>query len=260
VLFRSWAQVGAQVGDQIGEIGRAACDGYNNCGIDGLWYSGFASWVSFFRDVCEWEDPVLEKFEITETLVKSCGWTWWHRNVLAISDRPRAINRDERGRLHSITGPAMLYPDGWAIHAVHGVRVPAWIIEQPKEITVEKIDSEQNAEVRRVMLDRFGVERYVRESGAKIIDECPTDHAIIGLRSAKLYRKELDGDEPVIMLDMLNSTPESDGTTKHYMIRVQPDAYGGVKDCLAAMASTYRFPDGSLLFKRPEDYCPAQES
>ena len=83
---------------------------------------------------------------------------------------------------------------------------------------------------------------------------------MVGLRSAKLYRQELDDDEPIVMLDMLNSTPEPDGTTKRYMIRVDPNAYGGVTTCLAAMASTYRMPDGSLLFNRPEDYTPQAES
>ena len=110
------------------------------------------------------------------------------------------------------------------------------------------------------MLDLFGVERYVRESGAKVIDECSTNHPIFGLRTAKLYRKELNNDEPIVMLDMLNSTPEPDGTTKRYMIRVDPNAYGGIKTCLAAMASTYRMPDGSLLFSNPSDYSPSQET
>ena len=62
------------------------------------------------------------------------------------------------------------------------------------------------------------------------------------------------------MLDMLNSTPEPDGTTKRYMIRVDPAAYGGIRDCLSAMASTYRYADGALLFAKPSDYMPSVES
>jgi hypothetical protein len=170
------------------------------------------------------------------------------------------INTDEQGRLHSLTGPAIAYPDGWSIHAVHGVRVPAWVIEQPERITVDLIEKETNAEIRRIMMDRFGIERYVRESGAATLDSCDANHPILGLRTAKLYRKEVPGDEPIVMLDMLNSTPEPDGSTKRYMIRVDPNAYGGVETCLAAMASTYRMFDGSLLFQRPEDYHPAIET
>jgi len=71
-------QVRDQVGAQVGEVGQAAYDGYSNFGYDALWGTGFAAWVSYFRDVCGWQDPILEKFEVLETLVKSCGWTWWH--------------------------------------------------------------------------------------------------------------------------------------------------------------------------------------
>jgi hypothetical protein len=64
------------------------------------------------------------------------------------------------------------------------------------------------------------------------------------------------------MIDLLNSTPEPDGTVKRYLLRVQPDAYDGAAstDCLAAIASTWRNADGSLTFKRPSDYAPVFES
>jgi hypothetical protein len=64
------------------------------------------------------------------------------------------------------------------------------------------------------------------------------------------------------MVDVLNSTPEPDGTVKRYQLRVDPNAYDGEasRDCLAAVASTWRMPDGSLAFKRPQDYAPVFES
>jgi hypothetical protein len=70
------------------------------------------------------------------------------------------------------------------------------------------------------------------------------------------------GVEPIIMVDLLNSTPEPDGSVKRYLLRVDPNAYGGEasRDCLAAVASTWRMPDGALAFKRPSDYSPIFES
>jgi hypothetical protein len=69
-------------------------------------------------------------------------------------------------------------------------------------------------------------------------------------------------DEPIIMISVDNSTAEPDGSIKRYELRVQPDAYGGLAstDCLAAMASTWRNPDGSLAFKKPQDYAPMVET
>jgi hypothetical protein len=82
------------------------------------------------------------------------------------------------------------------------------------------------------------------------------------LQTARLLVKEVKDDEPLVMIDMLNSTPEPDGTTKRYMLRVDPKAYGGeaTKDCHAAMASTWRNPDGTLVFAKPEHYKPIFES
>ena len=209
-----------------------------------------------------WNDPILEKFEIDEALIQSCGWTWWHQNVLAISDRPEVINRDSRGRLHSDTDMAIRYRDGWGFHAVHGVVVPDWVVEQPERIDVTNIEQQANAEIRRVMIDRYGPARFVKDSGAKVVAQLPADFNMAGLRDARLLVKNVRDDEAIVYVDLLNSTPEPDGSTKRYMLRVDPNAYDGAasRDCLAAVASTWRNKDGSLVFKKPSDYRPTFES
>jgi hypothetical protein len=203
------------------------------------------------RDVLGWSDPVLERFSIDEDLAKSCGWVWWHENVLAISDRPNVLRRDDQGRLHCDDGPAIAYRDGWAIHAVHGVIVPAEIIDQPSSITTQRIAEERNAEVRRVMVERYGASRYLLDSGASIAQRDQ-----VGI----LYRKEMPDDEPIVMVRVLNSTPEPDGVMsrdeaiaifgdaarsaalatsdsrwKEYMLRVPPD----VRTAREAVAWTF---------------------
>jgi hypothetical protein len=50
------------------------------------------------------------------------------------------------------------------------VRVPAYVLEKPELITLDKIASEKNAEVRRVMIEKFGPSRYCRDAGAELID------------------------------------------------------------------------------------------
>lgn len=97
----------------------------------------------------------------------------------------------------------MLYRDGWAIYAIHGVAVPREFVEQPSSLTVERIDKEQNIEVRRVMIERYGLDRYMKDSHTELLHRDAT-----GL----LYRKELANDEAIVMVRVLNSTPEPDGT------------------------------------------------
>jgi hypothetical protein len=56
------------------------------------------------------------------------------------------------------------------------------------------------------------------------------------------------------MVRVTNATMEPDGTFKDYWIRVDPKSYAGLKTAHAAVASTWRKADGSMLFERPEDY------
>ena len=70
-------------------------------------------------------------------------------------------------------------------------------------------------------------------------------------------------DEPIIYADLLNSTPEPDGTVKRYMLRVDPNAYGGEasRNVHAAAASTWRnSTSGELTYRDWRDYVPAAES
>jgi hypothetical protein len=105
------------------------------------------------------------------------------------------------------------YPDGFSVFAVHGVRVPENIILQPESITVQQIETERNAEMRRVMIERYGQARYLLDSGAVEIhsDDFGT-----------LYRKEMPNDEALVMVKVVNSTPEPDGSFKDYFLRVPP--------------------------------------
>ena len=108
------------------------------------------------------------------------------------------------------------------------------------------IENERNIEIRRVKINRYGQERYLLDSDARIVAE--DDFGI-------LYRKTFFDDEPLMMVKVVNSTPEPDGTFKDYFLRVDPNAYGGLKTARAAVASTWRHKDGSLVFENPEDYC-----
>ena len=73
-------------------------------------------------------------------------------------------------RLHHADGPALTYADGFAQYAWDGVLVERRIIEQPKSITVEQIEAEINAEIRRVMMAAVArnVMRAATSSGLSI--------------------------------------------------------------------------------------------
>jgi hypothetical protein len=156
-----------------------------------------------------------------------------HSEFCMVSDFPERLLVDEQHRPHCADGPFCRWQDGSALYAVHGVRVPAWIITRPQDITTTKIDSEQNAEIRRVMIEKYGQAKYLMDSNAKEVHR--DDFGI-------LYRKDIAGDEAMVMVKVVNSTPEPDGQFKDYFIRVPPTiatAHEAVAWTFGKTASTY---------------------
>ncbi|MFG3407376.1 DUF6745 domain-containing protein [Streptomyces sp. NPDC048142] len=146
-------------------------------------------------------------------VARNAGWWWPYENAVVISERPDVLHRDEAGRLDHGEGPALAYGDGFALHAWRGMPVPAAFLAELSSLTPERIRAEENAELRRVMLEYYGYDRYLTESGAEPVHRDET-----GI----LWRIALDGDEDVVMVEVVNSTPEPDGTHRTYWLRVPP--------------------------------------
>ena len=149
-----------------------------------------------------------------EKLAKSCGWIYCFENICFICNRPTEIHQTTDNRLHCETGPALLFSDGYSIYAYKGILVSKQVIMAPNSLTVKQIIKEKNQEVRRVMIERFGQVRFLKESGASLIHEDET---------GKLWKKELANDEPVLMVEVINSSPEPTGEYKTYFLRVHPE-------------------------------------
>jgi hypothetical protein len=164
-------------------------------------------------------------------LARAAG-PWWALDGLAIvSERPLRMKVDDRGRPHAADGPSIAWADGTELWSWHGVRVPKAVILEPGSITVPQIDSEANAEVRRVLVERIGIERLTREGGAELVDEDET---------GRLWRRRMPhagwvNQEPVMTVEVRNSTPEPDGTRKTYFLRVPPT----MSSARAAVAWTF---------------------
>jgi hypothetical protein len=211
-----WDSVWDSVGQAVsGSVRDSVADSVKTSVADSGYGQHDANWLAFY-DFFKIECGLIEETKKVNGLIelaKNAGWFLPHENICWVSERPCILNTNEQGRLHCLTGPAVQYPDGWKIYAVNGVRLKEWIIENPEKITVEKIDEESNLEIKRVMIDFYGQEKYLINSNAKLIHE---DNL------GKLYRKEINNDEPLVMVKVINSTPEPDGIFKEYFLRVPP--------------------------------------
>lgn len=173
-----------------------------------------AAWLPAFEGVPELSGVA--------DVARAAGWWWPYERVVVLTERPSALHRDNLGRLHHGDGPALSYPDGWAMYAWRGMPIPAEVASQLATLTVKQIQAEENAEVRRVMLEHFGFDRYLRECEATRVHSDET---------GVLWRVAVTNDEPLVMVEVVNSTPEPDGSVRTYFLRVPPDtrtARGGV--------------------------------
>ena len=100
----------------------------------------------------------------------------------------------ENGVQHREDGPGNIHyndEDFW----LQGVTVTEQIVMSPETITPEQAMSEDNAEIRRIMIERMGTDRFLEGIGAKPVDM--DDHEHNGLRS---LMKAGDGDSAVAIL------------------------------------------------------------
>ena len=89
------------------------------------------------------------------------------------------------------------------------------------------------------MIEKFGAANYLQDSNAKLISQD---------KVGKLWRKEIPEDEPLVMVELLNSTAEPDGSYKTYFLRVPPT----IKTAREAVAWTFDEVE--------ENYAPLQET
>jgi hypothetical protein len=172
-------------------------------------------------------------------VARTCGHYLNHENAVIMSERPTILSFDGQSRLHSMTGPAIAYGDKYVVYKIHGITLKEDVIINPLEaLTVKKIDNEHNAEVKRVLMDLYGYENYLRQSGAVKIHEGKDGRKLWWrIPEDPLLRDHLNpiGVEPLVMVEVKNSTPEPDGTFKTYFLRVSPH----LRDADEAVASTF---------------------
>lgn len=153
--------------------------------------------------------------------------------------KPIEFHFDQAWRAHHESRAAVKFVDGSTVYFWHGVEVPERIILHPEKIKIRDIERAENTEIQRVMIERYGLEQFLRMSLAKVIHED---------RFGILYRLEMPGAEAIFALKVTNSTAEPDGSFKEYFIRVPPT----MQTARQAVAWTFGLDEF--------DYSPEQES
>jgi len=226
-----WDQLGAQLRDQLGAQLREQLTGR----MDGQHDIPWVAWWEYARQIGVELTDAQRDWLAGMCGMADTGWWWPMEGCVVLTERPAALHRDAQGRLHSETGPALSYSDGYGLWAVHGVRVPRDVVEDPDALTVERIMAEPNSEVRRVMCERMGWGAFVRAAGLALVDEQPDPANDPHFLSLYDLPTQIYG-EPVRVLLCTNATPERDGTLRRYGLTVPAE----INDAVAAAAWTFR--------------------
>ena len=136
-----------------------------------LW-TAWQAYLDYYLSICKLElsDNIMDRIKCYRDAQMSAGYWWPNKNFIIVCDTPDTINLDDNGRLHSDDGMAIRWRDGVGLYFSHGQKIPGWIITSPEKITVENIQSEKNVEIKRVMIEKYGVSRYLVDIKAKIVD------------------------------------------------------------------------------------------
>jgi hypothetical protein len=129
--------------------------------------------------------------------------------------------------LHAERRPAVEWPDGTRVWYWHGVEIPNRIAERLDTLTAQEIARIPNQEMRRLVLERVGWERFLASAESVAQDDFGT------LWDAGV---RVDGDR-LRLVEVVNATEEPDGTRRRFVLRVPST----VRTAREAVAWTFGF-------------------
>lgn len=190
--------------------------------IGGSLWPYYTAYATFYNDHCGLDIPI----EHYDKIARSSGW-WWPSDQFVIAcDRPEFIKLDEEGQLHSESGPAIQWRDGWSISYWHGTEIPG-------EWVTGKIDPTigltwDNVEQRRCAAEIIGWDNILDKLNPRIIDTDPDPQ--IGT----LVEVDLPDNGPCKFLRVLEKR-----TGRRFSLYAAKDA----KTALEAQAKSYGIPE-----------------
>lgn len=157
--------------------------------------------LSCQRDNRQW--PAFKALSI------DAGWILAFEKACMVMERP-TVATDEEGRFHAEGYPALRFADGYARYIHHGTILEGKYSVHPSQWQSRWLLEEENAEMRRVLIQGIGYSRLCQELDAKELDTW---------REYSLLEIEQKIDvEPIHLLKM--TCPS---TNAIYTVRVPPD-------------------------------------
>lgn len=182
-----------------------------------MWLCSYAATYDFAKQIgVEFDE---KKFRLFQEYCRCCPFILFNDNRVYASRKLVELHFNDNAQLHNESGMACKFADGWGCYVINGVSVDEQIVMNPETQTVKQIRDEQNEEIKRIRIERYGWGRFLQEIDAKVIDE--RDNDIEGTKEA-LLRSEQDN-----MTALVCVCPS---TAKEFILEVRPE----IKTCREA--------------------------
>lgn len=130
-----------------------------------------ADWLAFY-DYMQTELGLdLSKIDPITELSQHTGWISFYEDVVVFQHRPEIIKFDDQHRLHSDSGSAIRYRDGFSVYAWHGTSIPSEWIENKNMLTAKIALTWENVEQRRAACEILGWAKVLNSLDSTVIDE-----------------------------------------------------------------------------------------
>jgi internalin A len=156
------------------------------------------------------EQKTQELFHCQKQLLEHCGWIVPCEKICVVCDRPLHLRFDAENRLHAEGEPAIAFADGYSLYFHHGVQLPEKYGKvHPDLWQAQWLLSEENAKLRRLLIQTIGYDRICQQLQAVELD---------GWQEYTLLKIDNADVEPIYLLKM---TCPSTGFI--HALRVPPD-------------------------------------
>ena len=162
-----WKQVENQVENQVGKQVENFIWPY----LDGNFASGYFSFNDYmFENVLKIKHEYQEFWEIYK-MSSQFSLIYPLENFIVFCEKPIKINM-KNSTLHCDNAPAIQYADDFNIYCLNGVRVTKEIVETSAyDLNPKLVLTEKNAEIRREIVRKIGIERICQKLKTKTINK-----------------------------------------------------------------------------------------
>lgn len=200
-----------------------------------------------------------EDWNILIDLAQNCFWALLYEKTVIMCARPSRLKLDQHWNISCEDGPALAWGGGMLstaemlsienpsnlpvpiqkridFYALAGVDVPKRAIVAPESYSAKEIMDEMNQEVRRLLVKRYkgGPEKWMKDAGGRKMHQDS-----VGI----LWCLERRWERPLQMVEVLNSTPEPDGSVRTYFLRVPPE----IKTAREGIAWTFNMTEKEYI-------------